>query len=87
MREIREKGSKGREGQKYRAVEVHLKGKKDAGRCWRRVRGMMGKYRLGTFRENVGLRKREKGGAGRISEARQKRSAAVGAEALHLEPP
>lgn len=47
----------------------------------------MGKHRPKTFGEDVGLRKRETGGAGRISEARQKPSAAEGAGAFHLHQP
>lgn len=51
---------------------VHLKGGKEAGRRVRRVRGMMGKHRVGTIREDVGLRKREKGVQGGL--ARQDKS-------------
>ena len=74
MGKITEEGLKGSKGQKYGAFEG------------RRVRGMMGKQTGDVWRE-CGLKEAREGGAGRISEARQKPSAAEGAGAFHLHQP
>ena len=53
----------------------------------RRVRRDDGKARTGDVQGKCGLKEERVGGAGRISEARQKPGAAKGAGAFHLHPP
>lgn len=83
VRKIREEGSKGSEQQSHGAVEVHLKGKICRKMCDESEK-KSGKAQTGDVQGRCGLKEKTEGGARRISEARQKPTAAERVEASHL---
>lgn len=86
VRKISEEGSKGSEQPSHGAGEVHLKGK-----ICRKMRDESerddGKAQTGDVQGRCGLKEKTEGGARRISEARQKPTAAERVEAFHLYQP
>lgn len=65
---------------------VHLKGKSSGETCEESEKGD-GKTQTGDIQRGCGLKEEREGGAGRISESRQKPSAVEGAGAFHMHQP